>query len=758
MASPIKTIVILVQENRSFDHMLGWMKSINPEIDGVTGKESNLLSTTNHESQRLYHTNKAGFIQPDPGHSFEATYEQIFGKEWSEGAHDHLTPTMDGFAQQAEKVQPGLSEVVMSGFEPDSLPVYKELISEFAVCDRLYVHSATSYGATTNDNKSMIEGYPQKTIFESVEEGGHSFGIYYQLPPSTLFFRNLRKLKYIDNFHQFDLHFKHHCKEGKLPNYVVVEQMYFGIKGIPGNDDHPSHDVSDGQKFVKEVYEALRSSPQWNEILFVVLYDEHGGFYDHVPTPHVGIPNPDGLVGPPPYNFNFDRLGVRVPAILVSPWIERGTERAFILHEFEHSSIPATVKKIFGLKSHLTKRDEWAGTFEGVASRTTPRTDCPVTLPDPKKMRETEPDENEKLSEFQQELVQLGAVLNGDSKKDTFPHKLVENMTVTEGASYVESAFKKFCDDCDQAKRDGKDGSHIVCLEEATPSTRKSSKSFSQKEGKLPNYVVVEQRYFGIKGVPGNDDHPSHDVSDGQKFVKEVYEALRSSPQWNEILFVVLYDEHGGFYDHVPTPHVGIPNPDGLVGPPPYNFNFNRLGVRVPAILVSPWIERGTERAFILHEFEHSSIPATVKKIFGLKSHLTKRDEWAGTFEGVASRTTPRTDCPEFFLTAVSFINLTLPVTRNNVLQMCAIVTLPDPKKMRETEPDENEKLSEFQQELVQLGAVLNGDSKKDTFPHKLVENMTVTEGASYVERSFEKFCVSVTQPKEMARGTYIVV
>ncbi|KAJ0439054.1 putative phosphoesterase, alkaline-phosphatase-like, core domain superfamily [Helianthus annuus] len=145
--------------------------------------------------------------------------------------------------------------------------------------------------------------------------------------------------------------------------------------------------------------------------------------------------------------------------------------------EFEHSSIPATVKKIFGLKSHLTKRDEWAGTFEGVASRTTPRTDCPGTP------SSTDPDENEKLSEFQQELVQLGAVLNGDYKQDTFPNKLVENMTVTEGAKYLEDAYKKFCDDCEQAKRDGKDGSYIVCLEEPTTAEtpNKVSKSFSQK-------------------------------------------------------------------------------------------------------------------------------------------------------------------------------------------------------------------------------------------------------------------------------------
>lgn len=132
-------------------------------------------------------------------------------------------------------------------------------------------------------------------------------------------------MKYVRNFHQFDLHFKNHCKEGKLPNYVVIEQRYFETKLVPGNDDHPPHDISQGQIFVKEVYEALRSSPQWNEILFVIIYDEHGGFYDHVPTPVAGVPSPDDIVGPEPYRFKFDRLGVRVPAILISPWIQPGT-------------------------------------------------------------------------------------------------------------------------------------------------------------------------------------------------------------------------------------------------------------------------------------------------------------------------------------------------------------------------------------------------------------------------------------------------
>lgn len=105
----------------------------------------------------------------------------------------------------------------------------------------------------------------------------------------------------------------------------MIEQRYFETKLIPGNDDHPPHDIAEGQKFIKEVYEALRSSPHWNELLFIIIYDEHGGFYDHVPTPTAGVPSPDDITGPEPYNFKFDRLGVRVPAILISPWIEPGT-------------------------------------------------------------------------------------------------------------------------------------------------------------------------------------------------------------------------------------------------------------------------------------------------------------------------------------------------------------------------------------------------------------------------------------------------
>ncbi|CBI15964.3 unnamed protein product, partial [Vitis vinifera] len=161
---PIKTLVVLVMENRSFDHVLGWLKSARPEIDGLTGKESN----------RVFGTGD-WFQNPAP---------------------------MSGFAQQAKNMSEGLSKTVMSGFKPAVLPVYTALANEFAVFDRwfaavpastqpnrFYVHSATSHGATSNVRKDLIHGFPQRTIFDSLDENDLSFGIYYQNIPATLFFK-----------------------------------------------------------------------------------------------------------------------------------------------------------------------------------------------------------------------------------------------------------------------------------------------------------------------------------------------------------------------------------------------------------------------------------------------------------------------------------------------------------------------------------------------------------------------------------------
>ncbi|CAI9785777.1 unnamed protein product [Fraxinus pennsylvanica] len=490
-ASPIKTVVVLVMENRSFDHMLGWMKKLNPQINGVDGSESNLLNTTDANSPRVFFGNKSHFVDPDPGHSFQAIREQIFGSNKT----STKPPPMNGFAQQATSMDPNMPQSVMNGFEPDKVAVYETLVSQFAVCDRwfasvpastqpnrLYVHSGTSHGATSNVAALLAKGYPQRTIFEDLDDAGISFGIYYQNIPATLFYRNLRKLKFVGKFHPYDLSFKNDAKNGKLPGYVVVEQRYMDSKAEPANDDHPSHDVYQGQMFVKEVYETLRASPQWNETLFLITYDEHGGFYDHVATPVNGVPSPDGIVGPEPFLFKFDRLGVRVPTIMVSPWIQKGT----VVHgpngsptptsEYEHSSIPATVRKIFNLSSpSLTKREAWAGTFEAILqTRSKPRTDCPERLPNPVKIRQGDANEDAKVSEFQQELIQLAAVMKGDDILISYPGKIGKEMTVREGKEYMEDAVKRFFESGSAAKLMGVDEEQIIKMRPSL-STRSSN-------------------------------------------------------------------------------------------------------------------------------------------------------------------------------------------------------------------------------------------------------------------------------------------
>lgn len=332
--------------------MIGWMKkSINPSINGVTGRECNPVPTNSTattdsaqqlETDSICFTDDAQYVDPDPGHSFEDVELQVFGS--------NPIPSMTGFVEQALSVSHNLSQTVMKGFKPENVPIYSALVREFAVFDRwfsaipgptqpnrLFVYSATSHGSTSHVPKQLAIGYPQKTIFDSLHENGIDFGIYYQNIPTTLFYRNLRKLKYIFKFHQYGLKFKRDAKNGNLPNLTVIEPRYFDIIGFPANDDHPSHDVANGQKLVKEVYETLRASPQWNQTLLVITYDEHGGFYDHVQTPFVGVPNPDGNTGPAPSFFKFDRLGVRVPTIMVSPWIKKGTgitRILYLLHYF----------------------------------------------------------------------------------------------------------------------------------------------------------------------------------------------------------------------------------------------------------------------------------------------------------------------------------------------------------------------------------------------------------------------------------------
>ncbi|KAL5158674.1 Non-specific phospholipase C1 [Glycine soja] len=200
--------------------------------------------------------------------------------------------------------------------------------------NRFYVHSATSHGAMNNVRKDLIHDFPQKTIFDFFNENDLSFDVYYQNMLATLFFKCLHKLKNAVKLHDYALKFKKHALKGKLLNYVVVEQRYFDVEVFPTNDDHPSQDVAIEQMFVKEVYEVLRKSLQWEEMAVLITYDEHGGFYDHVTTSVEGVPNADGIIGPRPYYFRFDRrMGIKIVGLN-----QIGKKDENLVREWNHTS------------------------------------------------------------------------------------------------------------------------------------------------------------------------------------------------------------------------------------------------------------------------------------------------------------------------------------------------------------------------------------------------------------------------------------
>jgi phospholipase C len=274
----------------------------------------------------------------------------------------------------------------------------------------------------------------------SLGEVGVNWTVWFEEFPTAFFMRQLRD--YPLHFGSLDSLFTA-CKEGNLPDYSFVEPRYFSILDeYLANDQHPNHEVSQGESFLKDLYEAIRASPQWNTTALIITYDEHGGFYDHVPTP-LNIPNPDGIVSTDP-PFDFKRSGIRIPTVLVSPWVKKGV----VVHrpvngptptsEYEHCSIAATMKKIYNIPQFLTARDAWAAPFDDLFNLETPRTDCPMTLPNifPSAKKPNQPDSP--MHDLQLTMLSIANYLNGNGDD------LSNYKTEREGGLYVKERVQQF--------------------------------------------------------------------------------------------------------------------------------------------------------------------------------------------------------------------------------------------------------------------------------------------------------------------------
>ncbi len=394
MPAPFTNLVVLMLENRSFDHMLGFLKSDTYRIEGLNGNETNPNVNEGPDVKVSGDARTVHDLNPDPGHEFVNVNVQIFGNS----AGTETGPLMQGFVQDYALVSNHAEQGanIMKCFQGTTLPVLSTLAQQYAVCDhwfssvpgptipnRLFSHGASSVGSLTQD--VIVAPAALKTIFEVINDRNNpnSFRIY--TAGSSLLMANLYLAHYQEYFHDY-ADFKSDCANGELPAYTFIEPCYDDdlAQGVYANSQHPDFPVDEGEGLISDVYYALRQSPQWNSTLLLIVYDEHGGIFDHVPPPTL-TRNPiyDNLPDVPHSKnpvFAFDRLGVRVPAVFVSPYIKAGT---ILSQPFDHCSIVATVRKLFCLdKTPFNWREAQAETFENILNLDVARLDT-VHLPDP---------------------------------------------------------------------------------------------------------------------------------------------------------------------------------------------------------------------------------------------------------------------------------------------------------------------------------------------------------------------------------------
>ena len=405
----VNHVVMLMLENRSFDHLLGFLYAgqgnVSPTgqpFDGLTGTESNPDATgTAVTVSRIEPTTPNAYLMPgaDPGEGYMATNNQLFGSETGPASSSQV-PAMQGFVQDFAytlgweshssgfSIQTGTTaDSIMGCFTPEALPALSALARGYAVCDqwfasvptetlpnRAFACSATSQGHM--DDKTRT--FTSPSIFGLLGQHNISWAIcgYTAEPLTKSTFTDIASAANgtIATFADFQAA----AAAGTLPAFTFLEPSW----GSTGNSQHPNYDVALGEQLIHDVYEALRSGSGWPQTLLVITYDEHGGCYDHVPPPSGAVP-PDQDAGE--FGFDFTRFGVRVPAVLVSPLIAAGTVFRVPAGTtpIDHTSVLKTVQQRWGLPS-LTARDAAAPSLGGVLTLATPRTDdalAGVTVP-----------------------------------------------------------------------------------------------------------------------------------------------------------------------------------------------------------------------------------------------------------------------------------------------------------------------------------------------------------------------------------------
>lgn len=394
--SEIKHIVQLMLENRSFDQMLGFLYAdagntspAGHDYDGLTGNETNPDAAGQPvKVYKIMPGDAHCYLMPgaDPGEGFQNTNYQLFS---TDDPAPGQQPTNDGFVVNfhaaidydlshhfGDTLPNTAATQVMGMYAPETLPVMSALARGYAVCDRWFASlptqtvpnrafaaAATSQGHL--DNKVKVFTVP--SIFGRLSDASIDWAIFgYNSPPLT-------RLDFPDTQHADEGHFGHfrdfqqRAADGTLPAYSFLEPSW----GSGGNSQHPNYDVALGEQLLNDVYRAVRDGPGWNQTLLLITFDEHGGNFDHVAPPY-GAVAPDDSAGE--FEFTFDRFGVRIPALLISPWIQAGSVFRAEQGEIDHTSVLKTIEELWNVPP-LTKRDAAAASLAGVLTLDAPRDD-----------------------------------------------------------------------------------------------------------------------------------------------------------------------------------------------------------------------------------------------------------------------------------------------------------------------------------------------------------------------------------------------
>jgi phospholipase C len=370
----VEHVVVVMLENRSFDHMLGHLD--HGGLIPITEEISNLKDVSDPEGPRC----KVHFwptdqdVPVDPGHGFADVVRQLTGDD-PPLRYDAID--MSGFAwnygrRLAEhNNDPGLGCDIMGCHTAERVPVLSTLAREFAVCsrwfcsvpsktwpNRLFAHAAQSDGLVHND----VRLYSHRSVFDALSDARIPWAIYAgDIPQAAAYFH----LKDVFR-HRFNTvgAFLDDVREGTLPKYSFIEPRHFRWV----DSQHPTHSVTLGDEFVRRIYDALKGNQHiWLTTLLIITYDEHGGFFDREP-PQRTVPPNDKVEND--FGFTFDVLGVRVPAVVVSPHIPARTVDDE-LHD--HASIVRTVFDACGIDERLTNRDRQATSVLPLLTASEPR-------------------------------------------------------------------------------------------------------------------------------------------------------------------------------------------------------------------------------------------------------------------------------------------------------------------------------------------------------------------------------------------------